>query len=182
MNSSTKEVPSELEFASQESTEFAGRHVFERSRFLTEIKPSELQIWHLENRTEKKIWHNSFKNLLQKLLKMNLQSVMLSTEKPFFDWNQTFRAPILTSQESNREENFTQLIQEFAPKAVQTEFALCHAFKRETVFWLKWKLQSSDSHLKNRKEKKIWTINSRICSKNYSNWICASCFREKTVC
>ena len=55
MNSSTKEFPSELEFASQESTEFAGRHAFERSRFLTEIKPSELQIWHLENRTEKKI-------------------------------------------------------------------------------------------------------------------------------
>ena len=38
MNSSTKEFPSELEFASQESTEFAGRHAFERSRFLTEIK------------------------------------------------------------------------------------------------------------------------------------------------
>ena len=62
----------------------------ERSRFFTEIKLSKLQIWHLENRTEKKIWHNSFKNLLQKLFKLNLQCVMLSREKPFFDWNQIF--------------------------------------------------------------------------------------------
>ena len=46
-------------------TEFAVRHAF-------------------ENRTEKKIWHNSFKNLLQKLLKLNLKCVMalLSTDKP----------------------------------------------------------------------------------------------------
>ena len=59
----------------------------ERNHFLTEIKPSELQIWHLENRMNKKIWHNSFKKLLQKLFKLKLQCFMLSREKPLFDWN-----------------------------------------------------------------------------------------------
>ena len=63
----------------------------ERNHFLTEIKPSELQIWHLENRTEKKIWQNSFKNLLQELFKLNLQNFMFSREKPFFDWMQTVK-------------------------------------------------------------------------------------------
>ena len=59
-------------------------------------------IWHLENRTEKKMWLNSFKKLLQKLFKLNLQCFMLSREKPFFEWMQTFRAPNLASRESKR--------------------------------------------------------------------------------
>ena len=37
------------------------------------------------------------------------------------------------SQESKGEENLKQLIQEFAPKTVQPEFAVRHAFERKTV-------------------------------------------------
>ena len=65
----------------------------ERNHFLTEIRPSELQIWHLKNRMNNKIWHNSNKNLLQKLFKLILQCFMLPKDKPLFDWNQTYRAP-----------------------------------------------------------------------------------------
>ena len=65
----------------------------ERNHFLIEIRPSELQIWHLKNRMNNKIWHNSNKNLLQKLFKLILQCFMLPKDKPLFDWNQTYRAP-----------------------------------------------------------------------------------------
>ena len=37
------------------------------------------------------------------------------------------------SQESKGEENLKQLIQEFAPKIVQTEFAVRHVFERKTI-------------------------------------------------
>ena len=36
----------------------------------------------------------SFKNLVQKRLKMNVQCIMLSKQNSLFDWNQTFRARI----------------------------------------------------------------------------------------
>ena len=58
----------------------------------------------------------------------------------------------------------TQFIQEFAPKAVQTEFAVRHAFEREAVFLTEIKpseLQSGISRVENRTEKKFVTINSR---------------------
>ena len=38
------------------------------------------------------------------------------------------------SQESNAKEDLTKAFQEFARKAVQTEFAVRHAFEREAVF------------------------------------------------
>ena len=67
----------------------------DRNRFLTEIKPSELESdSQLENRMKKKTWNNSFKKLVQKLFKLNLRCVMLSREKSLFDWNQTFRVRI----------------------------------------------------------------------------------------
>ena len=44
------------------------------------------------------------------------------------------------SRESNEEEN----IQEFAPKAVQTEFSVFHAFERDTAFWLNVNLKNSN--------------------------------------
>ena len=37
------------------------------------------------------------------------------------------------SHDSNGEENLKQLIQEFAPKTVQTEFAVRHGFERKTI-------------------------------------------------
>ena len=40
----------------------------------------------------------------------------------------------LASQESSGEEDLTHLIQEFAAKAVQTEFTVLHAFEREVTF------------------------------------------------
>ena len=105
---------------------------------------------------------------------------MFSKEKPLFDWNQTFRAPNLASRESNKQENLTQFIQKVAPKAVQTEFAVLHAFERETTFWLKLDLQSSKSGISRIEwTTKFDTIQTRICSKNCSNWFCnVSCFRK----
>ena len=38
------------------------------------------------------------------------------------------------SQESNAKEDLTKPFQEFAPKAVQTEFAMLHVFEKETIF------------------------------------------------
>ena len=47
------------------------------------------------------------------------------------------------SQESNAKENLIKVFQEFSQNAVQTEFAVCHAFDREAVFRLKSNLQRS---------------------------------------
>ena len=136
MNSSTKEFPSELEFASQESTEFAGCHAFEKSRFLTEIKPSGLEIWNLENWKEKKI----LKKLIQEFAPKTVQTefvVRHAFERKTVCWlKSNLQTSNLVSRELYEQENLTHFIQEICSKAVQTDFSVRHAFERKVTFWL----------------------------------------------
>ena len=58
---------------------------------------------------------------------------------------------------------------------------MLHAFERETTFWLKLHLQSSKSGISRIEwTRKFDTIQTRICFKSCSNWICNdSCFRKR---
>ena len=99
---------------------------------------------------------------------------MLSREKLFFDWNQNFRARIRISRIEKRRK-LKQLIQEFAPKTVQTEFAVRHAFEWETVCWLKSNLQRIVW------ARKIDAFHSRNLFKSDSDRLFnASCIRKKS--
>ena len=116
-------------------TEFAVCHAFDRkAAFSLKSNLRSSKIWHLENRMKKKIWHNSFKNLLQKLFKLILQCFMLSREEPLFDWNQT---------RIERRRKFDTMHSKFVPRSVQTEFAVLHTSEKEVTFWLKRNRQSS---------------------------------------
>ena len=140
-------------------------------------KESFLQISnsHLKNRMQKKIWQKYFKNLLETLFKLNLQCVMLSTEKPLFDWNQTFRPPIWHLEYRMKKKvwhnEFKNLLQKLFRRNLQWQ---------NSVFNWNQTFKARIWHLQNHMHKKIWRNDSRIWFKSARKRICiASCSRDR---
>ena len=151
---------SDLQFSSQEfapkafQTEFAVCHAFDRkAAFWLKSNLRSFKFWHLEHRMKKKIWQNSFKNLLQKLFKLNLQCFMFSRKKPFFDWMQTVKT-LLWHLENGKDKKFDTVDLRHWFEALQIKLSVRHTSETEVTFWLKTNLQSSN--LASRESHKNW--------------------------
>ena len=133
----------ELEFSSQEfvpkvfQTEFAVCHAFDRKAafWLKSNLQRSSKFWHLENRTEKKIWQNSFKNLLQKLFKLNLQCSLIERETIF--WLNANVKTLIWHLENGKDKKFYTVDLRHWFEALQIKLSVRHTSETEVTFWLK---------------------------------------------